>query len=154
MFRTSHCLEPGRMSDKFEIMSAKGNPLTVWLNPCSNDLELMPELIRFTADYQAKNIYAWDFTLGYHSDVSSAFSLNDTFGSSDFLKGHARRNQNGLYEMVGSDFLESFKRKLTPADRALLVDLLQKDWTWISGFINGNEWLELFRQSFQYNFTT
>lgn len=142
------------MSDRFEIMSAKGKPLTVWLNPCMADLELMPELVRFTADYDNRNIYLWDFRLGYHSDVSVALKLYDTFNSGDFLKGHARRSEEGLYEMIGSDFLESFTRKVTAADRALLIKLLKKDWTWISGFINAIEWLELFRLRFQYNLTT
>lgn len=129
-------------------MSAKGNPLTVWLNPCSADLELNPEMIRFTADYDNRNIYVWGFALGYHSDVSVALKLEDSFNSSDFLKGHARRNEQGRYVMIGSDFLESFTRKVTAADRDLLIKLLKKDWTWISCFINAMEWLELFRQRF------
>ena len=147
-FKTCSLQKVSETPDKFEIMSSVGKPLTVWVNPCSNDLEVMPELIRFTADYQTKNIYAWDFTLGHHSDVSVAFGLHDTFGSSDFLKGHARLNHKGLYEMVGSDFLESFKRKVPAADRAVLLELLQKDWTWLSGFMSELKWLDSFRPRF------
>lgn len=136
------------ISKKWEIVSAKGIPLTVWLNPCRSDLEFMPELIRFTAYYRTQDFYAWDFRLGYHSDVSVALRLQDSFNSADFLKGHAKRNGKGSYEMVGSDFLQSFERKSTGADRALLIELLEKDWTWLSTFICEMKWLELFGQRF------
>lgn len=118
----------------------------MWLNPCSADLELMPEMIRFTADYDNRNIYIWGFALGYHSDVSVALKLEDSFNSSDFLKGHARRNEQGRYVMIGSDFLESFTRKVTAADRALLVDLMHKDWTWLSTLVDVDHWLESFQK--------
>jgi hypothetical protein len=80
----------------------------VFTNPSFSELSEIGPLVRFAADNKTKNVYVWDFNSGHHADVSIGLKLDDPFNSLDFLKGHAIKIDNSIYEMVGLDFLQSF----------------------------------------------
>lgn len=88
----------------------------------------------------------WDFGRAYHSDISLALRLDDTFESLDFLKGHAWRDSQDEYEIVGSDFLESIARKSCNKNRIYLLQLLDKDWSWLSRFAKIEKYLDILRK--------
>jgi hypothetical protein len=95
------------------LISSSGKPFRVFTNPSFSELSEIGPSVRFTADNKAQKVYVWDFNSGHHADVSGGLKLNDSFDSLDFLKGHAgMRDDGGSYEMVGSDFLQSFVGKL------------------------------------------
>ena len=56
------------------------------------------------------------------------------------------KKDNGTYEMVGSDFLQSFVGRLTPKERVFLSNLLNQKWDWIDGCIKVTGWLRSFRE--------
>ena len=76
--------------------------------------------------------FSRQFTPGHHADVSIGLQLDDKFNSPEFLKGHAIKIDNSSYEMVGSDFLQSFVGRLTGKERVFLSNLLNQKWDWIS----------------------
>ena len=84
--------------------------------------------------------------MGHHADVSIGLKLEDTFNSLDFLKGHAGKNDNGTYEMVRSDFLNSFVGKMISKDKVFLNNLLNQDWDWVDDYIKVTRWIDSFRK--------
>jgi hypothetical protein len=73
--------------------------------------------------------------LGRHGDVSTGLKLEDPYNTLDFLRGHAQRNQDGIYQMIGSDFLQSFVGRLAGKDRVFLTNLLNHRWDWVDSYI-------------------
>ena len=136
-------VEPGSV-----VVASGGRKFELWANPQLAMLHSLPGLIRFTAAETSRTVYVWDFTKGFHKDVSVHLKLSDSYSSPDFLKGHAEKRPDGSYQMTGSDFLSSFRRgRLVASERALLLELLQRDWSWVNRFIKVTEWLEAFRRS-------
>ncbi len=66
----------------------------------------------------------------------------------DFLRGHAGKNDDGTYEMVGSDFLNSFVGKMTGKEKVFLNNLLNQDWGWVDDYIEVTRWIDLFRNRY------
>jgi hypothetical protein len=52
--------------------------------------------------------------------VSIGLKLDDPFDSIDFLKEHAQKRDDGTYEMVRSDFLQSFDGTLAGKEKVFL----------------------------------
>jgi hypothetical protein len=127
------------------IKSAKGTQFSVYTNPSSSELMAMGTLVRFTADRKKRNIYVWNFSAGHHLDVSVGLRLSDSFDSVDYLKGHASISDDGIYTMVGSDFLQSFVGRLTNKDKLFLKNLLSQDWGWTKDFIEVEGFLYSYR---------
>ncbi|MGO8880136.1 MAG: hypothetical protein ACLPVO_06605 [Desulfomonilaceae bacterium] len=117
----------------------------VYTNPSFSELSRIGSLVRFTADNKTKNVYVWDFNLGHHGDVSIGLKLEDTFDSLDFLKGAAEKQDNETYEMVGSDFLQSFVGKLINKEKIFLSNLLNQNWNWVNDYIKVTGRLRSFR---------
>ena len=126
------------------VVSVNGRTFKVWTNPsCSELLEIGP-LVRFTADNQTRNIYVWEFNSGHHGDVSIGLKLEDPYNSLDFLRGHAAKKDYGTYEMVGSDFLESFVGRMAGKEKVFLSNLLSQPWDWVDSYILVTGWLNSF----------
>jgi hypothetical protein len=134
-----------QMSSEPALVSANGKSLQVYTNPSFSELSEIGSLVRFTADSRSKTVYVWDFNSGHHADVSIGLKLDDPFNSFDFFKGHAERNAVGSYEMVGSDFLQSFFGKLTERDKSFLYNLLKQKWDWVTNYIEVTRWIDSFR---------
>lgn len=78
--------------------------------------------------------------------MSIGLKLEDTFNSLDFLKGNSEKGDNGTYEMVGSDFLQSFVGKMVGKEKVFLNNLLKQDWDWVDDYIKATGWLDSFRK--------
>ena len=128
------------------VVSANGKTFKVWTNPCRSELPEIGPLVRFTADNQIKKIYVWEFNSGHHGDVSIGLKLEDPYNSLDFLRGHAAKKDDGTYEMVGSDFLESFVGRLAGKEKVFLSNLLSQPWDWLDSYILVTGWLHSFRE--------
>jgi hypothetical protein len=126
------------------LVSANGRSARVYRNPSLAELLEIGFMVRFTAYNRTKTVYVWDFTSGHHADVSIGLKLDDKFDSIDFLKGHAVRNDEGIYRMVGSDFLQSFIGRMTGKDKLFLKNLLNQDWAWVDGYIQVKGWMDSF----------
>jgi hypothetical protein len=127
------------------LVSENAKSFRVYTNPSLPELSEIGSLVRFTANTKDKNIYVWEFNSGHHGDVSIALKLDDSFNSLDFLKGHAERNDGGNYEMVGSDFLNSFVGKMTGKEKVFLRNLINQDWDWVDDYIKVTGWIGSFR---------
>ncbi len=55
-------------------------------------------------------------------------------------------SDKGTYEMVGSDFLQSFVGKLAGEDKGFLANLLNRQWDWVDDYIQVTGWLHSFRE--------
>lgn len=132
------------MSSETFVHSAADKFFRVYTNPSFSELSEIGPLVRFTADNKAQKVYVWNFNSGHHADVSGGLKLNDSFDSLDFLKGHAGRTDDGTYEMVGSDFLQSFVGKLTERDKSFLYNLLNLNWAWVDDYIKISKWMSSF----------
>ncbi len=127
-------------------MCANGKTFNVSTNPSFSELAEIGPLVRFTADNTKKNLYVWEFNSGHHADVSVGLKLDDPFNSPNFLRGHAGKTDNGTYEMVGSDFLESFVGRLFGKEKVFLTNLLNRQWNWVDDYIRITGWLHSFRE--------
>lgn len=128
------------------VVRSNGKTFNVWTNPSFSELTEIGSLVRFTADNKTGNVYVWDFSSGHHGDVSVGLKLDDQFNSLDFLKGHAGKNDKGTYEMVSSDFLESFVGRLFGKEKVFLANLLNQEWDWVDDYIQVTGWLRSFRE--------
>jgi hypothetical protein len=128
------------------IKSAKGTQFSVYTNPSSSELIQIGTLVRFTADRKKRNIYVWNFSEGHHLDVSIGLRLSDSFDSVDYLRGHASISDDGIYRMVGSDFLQSFIGRMTGKDKLFLNDLLSQDWNGMNDYIQITGWIDSFKR--------
>jgi len=128
------------------VVSVNGKTFKVWTNPSCSELPEIGPLVRFTADNQIKKIYVWEFNSGHHGDVSIGLKLEDPYNSLDFLRGHAAKKDDGTYEMVGSDFLESFVGRLAGKEKVFLSNLLSQSWDWVDSYILVTVWLHSFRE--------
>ena len=126
------------------VVSVNGRTFKVWTNPSCSELPQVGPLLRFTADNQIKKIYVWEFNSGHHGDVSIGLKLEDPYNSLNFLRGHAAKKDDGTYEMVGSDFLESFVGRLAGKEKVLLTNLLNQSWDWVDNYIRVTGWLHSF----------
>ncbi len=128
------------------LVTANGKSFRVYTNPSLPELSEIGSLVRFTANNKDKNLYVWNFNSGRHGDVSIALKLDDSFDSLDFLKGHAEKKDNGTYEMVGSDFLNSFVGKMTGKEKVFLNNLLNQDWGRVDDYITISKWMSSYRE--------
>ena len=126
------------------VVSVNGKTFKVWTNPSCSELPEIGPLVRFTADNQIKKIYVWEFNSGHHGDVSIGLKLEDPYNSLDFLRGHAAKKDDGTYEMVGSDFLESFVGRLAGKEKVFLTNFLNQSWDWVDSYIRVTGWLHSF----------
>ena len=126
------------------VVSVNGKTFKVWTNPSCSELPEIGPLVRFTADNQIKKIYVWEFNSGHHGDVSIGLKLEDPYNSLDFLRGHAAKKDDGTYEMVGSDFLESYVGRLAGKEKVFLTNLLNQPWDWVDSYIWVTGWLHSF----------
>ena len=126
------------------VVSVNGRTFKVWTNPSCSELPEIGPLLRFTADNQIKKIYVWEFNSGHHGDVSIGLKLEDPYNSLNFLRGHAARKDDGTYEMVGSDFLESFVGRLAGKEKVFLTNFLNQSWDWVDSYIRVTGWLHSF----------
>jgi hypothetical protein len=125
-----------------------GKHFILWTNPGEFDLKHTPDLVRFTADGTSRVLYVWDYSCAMHTDMSMQLGLSDPYSSPNFLKGASRRGQDGKYRMVESHFLQSFKRShLTQAERNILRNLLNQDWSWMNQYMEVTEWLASYRKA-------
>ena len=126
------------------VVSVNGRTFKVWTNPSCSELPEIGPLVRFTANNQIKKIYVWEFNSGHHGDVSIGLRLEDPYNSLNFLRGHAARKDDGTYEMVGSDFLESFVGRLAGKEKVFLTNFLNQPWDWVDSYIWVTGWLHSF----------
>ena len=126
------------------VVSPNGKTFIVWTNPSRSELPEIGPLVRFTADNRIKKIYVWEFNSGHHGDVSIGLKLEDPYNSLNFLRGHAAKKDDGTYEMVGSDFLESFVGRLAGKEKVFLSNLLSQSWDWVDSYIRVTGWLHSF----------
>ncbi|MHB8204307.1 MAG: hypothetical protein ACYDHG_11480 [Desulfomonilaceae bacterium] len=125
---------------------SNGKTFKVWTNPSHSELTQIGSLVRFTADNKTKNFYVWEFNSGRHGNVSVGLKLDDPFDSLDFLKGHAGKNDKGTYQMIGSDFLQSFVGRLAGKEKVFLSNLLNQSWDWVDSYIRVTGWLHSFAE--------
>ncbi len=118
------------------------NEFLVWTNPGPSDFSYIPERVRFTTDRTTQTVYVWDYSCAMHTDMSMYLCLRDPYSSPDFLKGAAKRANDGLCRMVESHFLQSFKRNRLPREeRIILENLLNQDWSWLDSHVEVTGWL-------------
>ena len=128
-------------------VSLDDKPFPVFTNPTFPELSRIGHKIRFIANNGNKVIYVWNFNDGFHTQLALALKLTENFSPSDLLRGHAEKKDNGTYEMVGSNLLDSFLEKMTKRDRVLLDDLMNQDWSWVDDYIKITGWMSSFRES-------
>ena len=128
------------------VVRSNGKTFKVWKNPSLSELTQIGSLVRFTADNKTKNVYVWEFNSGRHGNVSVGLKLDDPFDSLDFLKGHAGKNDKGTYQMIGSDFLQSFVGRLVGKEKVFLSNLLNQSWDWVDSYIQVTGWLHSFAE--------
>jgi hypothetical protein len=126
------------------VVTVNGRPFEVLTNPSFLELSEIGPLVRFTADNKTQNIYVWEFNSGHHGDVSIGLKLEDPYNSLNFLRGHAARKDDGTYDMVGSDFLESFVGRLAGKEKVFLTNFLNQPWDWVDSYIRVTGWLHSF----------
>lgn len=131
---------------KIGSINTNGKSFDVWMNPERGEFAHIGEVVRFTADLTTHSLYVWNFSAGYHADVSVGMRLGDSAGSILFLKGAATNTGSGTYVMSGSDFLQSFEGRMTGAERKFLSNLLNQDWDWVDRYIEVTEWLNRCRE--------
>ncbi len=130
------------------LVHINGKKFLVWTNPVPSDFSSMPERVRFTADRTTLSVYVWDYSSAMHTDMSMYLGLHDPYSSPDFLKGAAQKGADGLYRMLESHFLQSFKRNRLPREeRVILEDLLREDWSWVNEYMEVTGWLEAYRKA-------
>ncbi len=124
------------------MVHINGKKFHLWTNPVPSDFSSIPERLRFTADRTTQTIYVWDYSCAMYTDMSKYLGLRDPYSSPDFLKGAAKRANDGLYWMVESHFPQSFKRNRLPREeRSILENLLNQDWSWLDSHVEVTEWL-------------
>ncbi len=128
------------------LVCANDRTFNVWTNPSFSQLEEIGSLVRFTADNKTRNVYVWDFSSGHHGDVSIGLRLEDPYNSLEFLRGHAERKNNGTYQMIGSDFLQSFVGRLVGKEKVFLSNLSNQERDWVDDYIQVTDWLHSFRE--------
>ncbi len=128
------------------LVSIADKPFHVFTNPSFSELSNIGPLLRFIANNGNKVIYVWNFDDGFHSHVSIGLKFSENFSSSDLLRGHAEKNDNGTYEMVGSNFLDSFFEKRTNKEKIFLNNLLNQDWAWVDDYIKITGWMSSYRE--------
>ena len=128
------------------LVYANAKSFQVYTNPSFSKLLKIGPLVRFTANNANKVIYVWNYYDGFHAHVSIGLKLSENFSSLDFLRGHSGKNDDGTYEMVGSDFLNSFVGKMTSKDKVFLNNLLNQDWDWVDDFIKVTVWIGSFKR--------
>ena len=133
------------MTNEPLLISSGDKPFHVFTNPSVPELLQIGHLVRFTADNKTKKVYIWDYYDGFHAHVSVGMKFSENFDSLDFLKGHAEKKDNGTYEMVGSDFLNSFVGKMTGKEKVFLNNLLNQEWDWVDDFIKVTGWMNSYR---------
>ncbi len=57
----------------------------------------------------------------------------------------AEKQNNGTYEILGSDFLQSFVGKLINKEKIFLSNLLNQNWNWVNDYIKVTGRLRSFR---------
>lgn len=128
------------------LVTITEKPFYVYTNPTFSELSKIGPLIRFFANNGNKVVYAWNFYDGFHAQVSVGLKFLETFNSTNLLRGHAGKNDNGYYEMVGSDFLNSLVGKMTSKEKIFLNNLLNQDWGWVDDYIKITGWTDSFRE--------
>ncbi len=119
-----------------------GNEFLVWTNPVPSDFSSMPERVRLTADRTTQAVYVW------YSSCAMHLGLHDPYSSPDLLKGAAKKRSDGLYRMLESHFLQSFKRnRLRKEERIILENLLNQAWSWLDKYVDIAGWLEDYRKA-------
>jgi hypothetical protein len=131
---------------KIGSINTNGKAFDVWMNPERGEFIHIGEVVRFTADLTTHSLYVWNFSAGYHADVSVGMRLGDSAGSTLFLKGAATKAGDGAYVMSGSDFLQSFVGRMTGSERKFLSNLLSQDWDWVNRYVEVTEWLHRCRE--------
>jgi hypothetical protein len=134
------------MTNEPLLVSITEKPFYVYTNPSFSELLEIGPLLRFTANNKNKIIYVWDYYHGFHAQVSVGLKFLETFNSTDFLRGHAGKNDNEIYQMVGSDFLNSFVGKMTNKDKVFLNNLLNQNWDWVDNYIKITGWMNSYRE--------
>lgn len=128
------------------LVSFTEKPFHVFTNPSFSELSKIGPLVRFIANNGNKVIYVWNFYDGFHTHVSIGLKFAENFSSSELLRGHAGKNDNGTYEMVGSNFLNSFLEKMTGKEKIFLNNLLNQNWDWVDDYIKITKWMNSFRE--------
>ena len=128
-------------------VSVADKSFPVFTNPTFPELSKIGPKVRFIANNGNKVVYVWNFCDGFHTQVALALKLTENFSLSDLLRGHAEKKDNGTYEMVGSNLLDSFLEKMTKRDRVLLDDLMNQDWSWVDDYIKITGWMSSYRES-------
>lgn len=106
------------------------------------------DMIRFIALNKEKKVYVWDGTKAFHSDISVALGLNDSYSDQNFLRGQALR-KNDEFIMFNSDFFNSFKiSKYSAADERFLKSFFIQDWSWLDKYIKASDWINHKKEHF------
>lgn len=116
-------------------------------NPTLENVSLLGQHIRFTADNRTRTVYAWPFISGHHADVSIGLKLKDSYSCPDVFRGAALM-ENGTYRFVASDFLSSFKKYPGGDDREFLVEMISIDWSWADQYIMVSTFISDLRRRF------
>lgn len=122
-------------------ISAKGKSFKVFVTPDQSQLRKIGNVLRFTADNQAKVLHVWNYDAAVHSEVSSALKLRDTTFSTNLLRGSAIQKSDGSYALNDLHFPKSFATDWTISDRQFLSQLLNQDWSWVDSSIRVTDWL-------------
>jgi hypothetical protein len=129
------------------IVTTNGRSFKVFVNPDQSQLQKIGNVIRFIADGKTKTLYVWDYNAGLHTEVSSELKLGDTPNSVDYLKGSARKRNDGSYAMRDSQFLKSFVGDFTDSDKKFLSRILNQNWSWVNPHIRVTEWLSTLKEA-------
>ena len=134
------------MANEPLLVTVTEKPFYVYTNPSFAELSRIAPLVRFTANNANKTVYVWNYYDGYHTHTSVGLKFLETFNSTDFLRGHAGKNDDGYYEMVGSDFLNDFVGKMTNKEKLFLNNLLSQNWDWVNEYIKITGWMNSYRE--------
>jgi hypothetical protein len=114
-------------------------------NPTKGDFKDLGEVIRFTAYYKDKSIYAWDYSKAFHVDISRALKQQHRFDDPDLLTGIAEWS-GGKWKFTTSDSFDKFTKMIKLKDeREYLEKLLSKDWSWANRYIDLDTFLNKLR---------
>ncbi len=130
------------------LLHINGKKFHLWTNPGPSDFSSMPEWVRFTADRTTLSVYVRDYTCAMPTSMSMYLGLHDPYSSPDFLKGAAPKRADGVFRMVESHFLQSFKRNRLPREGSVILkNLLNQDWSWPDKYVDVAGWLEDYQKA-------
>jgi hypothetical protein len=119
--------------------------IDLFKNPTRSDFKELGKVIRFTANFKTKIIYAWRYSDAFHVDISKALKIKHKFDDPNLLTGIAEWS-GGKWKFTTSDSFQKFNKMIKmDSERKYLRRLLGNDWSWANRYIDVDTFLNKLR---------